>query len=299
MKGEFCRVLTSDRLELQGLLAAPEGGPSDTSVLHIHGLAGNFYENRFIDYVAGAVASQGINFLTINTRGRDYISDFFFEREDGITEYRQIGGVYELFHESIEDISAWVEFLKARGSRRIILQGHSHGALKATYYVHKIDEPVIAGLILLSPSDDFGRQRKRLGERFDEALGVAGKMIDAGRGRELIPSEYFHYPVSANTYSDIFNPNSSLKMFNLSKTDRDDLVELGTITLPTLVVVGSVDEEFIGSPSAYLSGLKAHFKNAMSFTGRIIEGAPHNYLHFESEVARHIGEWLASNRAGG
>jgi hypothetical protein len=96
LKGEYCRTLTRDGLELQGFLAIPEAGPAKTSVLHVHGLAGNFYENRFIDHVAASVVRLGVNFLTINTRGRDYISDFFWERPDGTTQYKQIGGIYEI-----------------------------------------------------------------------------------------------------------------------------------------------------------------------------------------------------------
>jgi pimeloyl-ACP methyl ester carboxylesterase len=298
MKGDFCRIITSDGLELQGLFVTPEGGTADTSVLHIHGLAGNFYENRFLDHVAQAVASEGMNFLTANTRGHDYISDFICEALEGTKEYRQIGGIYEIFSECTQDITAWVDFLKARGSTRLVLQGHSHGALKAVYYLHKTDEPTVKGLILLSPSDDFGCQRARIGERFDEALEVARQMIDQDNGRELMPGEYFHYPVSAATYFDIFKHDSDLGMFNLAGTDRRQFEEIESIRLPVLVIVGSVEEAFVDTPDGYISDLKMHFRNAKKFTGHVIEGAPHNYLGFDAEVARRIGAWLRSEMSG-
>jgi pimeloyl-ACP methyl ester carboxylesterase len=295
MKGEFCRVLTPDGLELQGILAIPEGGPADTSVLHVHGLAGNFYENRFVDHVADAVTSCGLNFLTVNNRGHDYISDFIVEEGDGATGSVQIGGIYEIFEDCLKDIAAWTGFLRSRASKRIILEGHSHGALKVTYYSYRADDPDIGGIVLLSPSDDFGGQRERVGEAFDEAVSVAREMVDRGAGRDLLPRTYFHYPVSAQTFLDIFSKDSALGMFNLSGTDRKHFAEIESIEVPVLAVVGSVDEAFLGSSRAYLDSLKAHLKNAPSFEGRVIEGAPHNYQGFDSEVAGHIGRWLESS----
>lgn len=294
MKSELLRTKTSDGLELQGLLVCPEEGLAKTSVLHVHGLAGNFYENRFVDTVAGAVIASGMNFLTVNNRGHDYISDFFYDAGDAGTEYKQIGGIYEIFSESILDTKAWIELLLAMGTENIVLQGHSHGALKVLYYLHKTQDPRVIGLILLSPSDDFGRQRGRLGDRFDEALTVAADMINKGQGASLMPAGYFHYPVSASTYVDIFNEGSALRMFNLSKTDSDEFAEIESVTVPALVIVGSVDEEFVGAPEAYISDLKKLMSSAASFDGYVIEGAPHNYLHFEREVAGCIGGWLTT-----
>ena len=292
MKGEFHRVLTPDGLELQGILAIPESGPGETSVLHVHGLAGNFYENRFVDDVADAVTSRGLNFLTVNNRGHDYISDFIVEEGDGTTGSVQIGGIYEIFEDCLKDIAAWTGFLRSRGSKRIILEGHSHGALKVTYYSYRAGDPDIAGIVLLSPSDDFGCQHERAGEAFDEAVSVAREMVDRGAARDLIPPGYFHYPVSAQTFLDIFTRDSALGMFNLSETDRKHLAEIESIEVPVLAVVGSVDEAFLGPSQEYLDSLKAHIKNAPSFEGHVIEGAPHNYQGFETEVARHIGGWL-------
>ncbi len=297
MKCEFCRAMTPDGLELQGLLVGAESGAGTTSVIHVHGLAGNFYENRFIDNVAAAVAANGVNFLTVNTRGRDYLSDFIYEETDGTTEYKQIGGIHEIFEESVLDIQAWVEFLASRGTKTFILQGHSHGALKVTYYNHKTRDSRIGGLVLLSPSDDFGGQRLRMEERFDEALDLAGRMIADGRGAVLMPEEYFHYPVSAATYMDIFGQGSHLGMYNISRTDRDQFAELASITVPVLVVVGNVEEAFVGEPRDYLDGIRGLCRNATSFEDHVIEGAPHNYLHFETQVAGRIGEWVAAHFA--
>ena len=297
MKGEFCRALTADGLELQGFLATPDGGSAETSVLHVHGLAGNFYENRFVDDVADAVTSCGLNFLTVNNRGHDYISDFIVEESDGTVGSVQIGGIYEIFGDCVKDIAAWMGFLRSRGSKRIILEGHSHGALKVAYYSYRAGDPGIAGIVLLSPSDDFGCQRERVGGAFDEAVAAARKMVDGGAARDFLPQGYFHYPVSAQTFLDIFTRDSALGMFNLSETDRKHFSELESIRVPVLAIVGSVDEAFLGSAGGYLDALKARLKNAPDFEGHVIEGAPHNYQGFDAQVAKHIGGWLKSKEA--
>jgi pimeloyl-ACP methyl ester carboxylesterase len=294
LKGELCKTITADGLELNGFLASPDGGAPETVVLHVHGMAGNFYENRFVDNVAGASVDSGLGFLTANTRGRDYLSDFIREKADGTKEYIQIGAIHEIFEDCVEDIGAWITYLRSRGMRSIILQGHSHGALKVTYYLYRKSDPGVAGLILLSPSDDFGCQRSELGDKFGEAVGVARAMVAEGRGGDLIPARYFHYPVSAATYLDIFDDGSRFRMFNLSRTDSPEFPELHAIRVPVLVIVGSVDEFFLGPPEKYLSLIEAEVEHAPDFVGEVIRGASHNYLDFEEEVARRIGKWLHS-----
>ena len=297
MKGELSRVITSDGLELQGFYAVPEGGPSKTTLLHVHGLSGNFYENRFVDHVAGAALAAGANFLTVNTRGHEYISDFICERPGGPGSV-QIGGAFELLEDCLEDIRAWADFAKTRGAERIILQGHSHGAIKATYFLSQADDRAIAGLVLLSPSDDFGLQRYRMGRRFDEILGIAKKMVDEGKGAEFLPGDYFHYHISAATYYDTFRPSSRMKMFNISMTDTHRFHELEAVTVPVLIVVGSVDEAFVGRPDEFLVDVRRRLKRTKNVTGHVLEGAPHNYTGFETDLGRHLEDWLRSRFGG-
>jgi pimeloyl-ACP methyl ester carboxylesterase len=298
MKGEFARVLTKDGLELQGLFVTPDGGASAATVIHTHGLDGNFYENRFVDHVADACVNAGFNFITSNNRGHDYISDFIVEAP-GSSEisYKQIGGIYELFEESVLDIAAWVEFARSRGSTRIIVQGHSHGALKAIFYFTKGDLDCVEGLVLLSPSDDFGKQRSALGSEFDAALDLAEGLIKKGKGLDLLPPEIFHYPISAQSYYDIYRPGSPLALFNVSRTDRDEFPELASIRVPVLMMVGSVDEAFLGDPGELLKAARDLMPNAPSFEGAVLEGAPHNYLGSDAEVGNKIGAWLKANFA--
>jgi pimeloyl-ACP methyl ester carboxylesterase len=296
MKSEFARVLTEDGLELQGLFVAPGAGAAGTTLIHTHGLDGNFYENRFIDHVAAACLEAGVNFITFNNRGHDYISDLIVEEPgSGDFSYRQIGGIYELFEECILDIAAWIGFARSRGAKRVVLQGHSHGALKAVYYMSHGDVAGVEGLVLLSPSDDFGRQRESLGEGFGTALATAEGLVSGGRGLDLMPPDLFHYPISAQSYFDIYRPGSPLGLFNLSRTDRSDFPELASIEVPVLMMVGSVDEAFLGKPFDFLDAARREMPSAPGFDGVVLEGAPHNYLGSDAEVGARIGAWLRAN----
>jgi len=310
--GEFCRVLTDDGLELNGFYQPRGTGDSTASshcLVHVHGWDGNFYENRFIDHAARVCAQQGMGFISGNNRGHDYIADILRDRRVRKSEtrkqnvgsreqkkekldYVQVGGMYEKLADSVADITAWVDFAAARGGKRVILQGHSHGAIKVAHYLMTTRDPRVCGLILLSPSDDLGLARKQLGERFSWVLARAREMTRKGSGRKLLPESDSPYPVSAATFFDCHNKDSITGMFNMSRTDRQHFPELAAVEAPVLLAVGTVEEAFVGEPQKYVDDIRACMVNCPSFTGAVIEGAPHNYLGRERELAAVLRRWL-------
>src|SRR3989344_2326231 len=74
MKTSFQRMVTQDGLELVGLLYEPEQSTSKILV-HVHGMAGNFYENKFLDAIAETLTKNNIAFLTFNNRGCELMKD--------------------------------------------------------------------------------------------------------------------------------------------------------------------------------------------------------------------------------
>lgn len=285
---EYCRFETGDGLELQGLLVEPQSR-TGRAVVHVHGWDGNCYENRFIDHAARAATAAGYGFFAFNNRGHDYIADIL---RPGTGDYLQLGGMYERLADCIPDIGAALDFVARRGYRQVILQGHSHGAIKAAHYcVTRVDRRV-RGLVLLSPSDDLGWGRKLMGRRFDAARRAAGRLLKAGRGRELLPAAMFPYPVSAGTFLDAFGPDSIAAMFNVSRTERREFPELGRIEVPVLAAAGTVDEAFVGPAAEYLAAIRKRLANAPAVTTAVISGAPHNYLGKEAQLAAVLRRWL-------
>jgi pimeloyl-ACP methyl ester carboxylesterase len=282
--------------------------PNRFCVVHVHGWDGNFYENRFIDYAAAECGRIGIGFISGNNRGHDYIADILrsgrsqksecrsqnaeVRRRKEKLDYVQVGGMYEKLADSVADIRAWVDFAAARGAKSIILQGHSHGAIKVAHYLTTTRDPRVCGLILLSPSDDMGLARKQLGERFSWVLSRAREMTSKGSGRKLLPEKDSPYPVSAATFFDCHNKDSITGMFNMSRTDRQHFPELTAVEVPVLLAVGTVEEAFVGKPQKYVDDIRACMVNCPSFTGAVIDGAPHNYLGRERELAGVLRRWL-------
>lgn len=297
----YTRILTTDNLELQGLIFVPNDALKGI-VLHLHGLAGNFYENRFLDYMANEYVNRGIAFATVNLRGHDYISDLI-KVEDGKIKYVRIGGAYEILEDAEYDIESWIHSLKEKlGVKKIILQGHSTGAIKAIYYLYikdkKGEESHIDGLILLSPSDDIGLQKRNLRDRFTEALNMAKRFIEEKKPEHLMPLDiFFDYPLSAKTYVNIFGENSFYRVLELTEPSSYAYAKriLSHIKVPTLIVYGDYHEAIIKEPEYYIARLKELLSNAPKVDSSIIHGAPHNYLGYEEKVAKIVADWVKEN----
>jgi len=323
---ELCRVTTDDGLELNGFYHSggtrSEGRGAGTSIpdpqrlvsspfclVHVHGWDGNFYENRFTDHAARACGRAGVGFAAFNNRGHDYISDILRTRRSQKAKgkgqkseprlgYVQVGGMFERFGECLLDVKAAVDFAVARGWRKVFLQGHSLGAVKVTYYLAQTHDPRVAGLILLSPADTMGWIREKLGHAFPKALAHAQRLLEASRGTELMPLRFYETPVSARTFVEAYGPRSLTGVFNISRTDRQRFPELAAITVPVLLEVGTVEEYFVGSAQRFVDGIAERLEHCPSFTGIVIEGAPHNYLGHEQALTDELEDWLQGRIRG-
>ena len=124
MKQELVRVNSIDEIEQPGILYTPNED-TDKIVIHVHGLNGNFYENRFLDILAKSYTDKNYAFLTLNNRGRDFITELLKGNDFTI-----IGGSLERFKDCILDIDGVLNWAKEKGYKEIILEGHSYGCNK-------------------------------------------------------------------------------------------------------------------------------------------------------------------------
>ena len=79
-------------------------------VINIHGWAGNFYENIFVQEEALALNSCNISFLTFNNRGHDF-KCYLSNSKNGNSIVG--GGLYEDASESKFDIEGAINFCKS------------------------------------------------------------------------------------------------------------------------------------------------------------------------------------------
>lgn len=285
MKIEFCRTNTKDELRLDGLLFGPEK-VAEMAVLHIPGRAGNFYANGFLDVMARIYTDNGFALLSVNTRGHDHIADF---RIGATQQIKRIGQAFEIFEECIFDIGAWIDFLKSKGYKKIILQGHSQGAAKIIYFLNKNLLPEIIATVLMSPADASGLLRKYAPEKFVHDLELAKKMIADGRGEELLPKKIRNwYYISAKTYANEMGGKDA-DIFPIF--DNGDFRKLESAKIPILAFYGENEDTLINSAQKDSEIIALHLKNEKSKTF-IINNADHTYFGKEEEMVQAIIGWI-------
>jgi pimeloyl-ACP methyl ester carboxylesterase len=289
-KNQLIQIPTSDGLYLHGYYVTSES--KETVVLHIHGFQGNFYENSFIYALANELESQNIGFLSVNTRGNGRDSDF--NTVSG--EIKRIGACYELLEEAHLDISAWIEFLIKEGYKKITLQGHSLGTIKAVRYLFegkhkaKIDK-----LILLAPFDKKALMVNSGRTDIQELLDKAALKVAEGKGEEIITTEFEDIEVSYKTFISWYQQDDLGRMFEFCSSDYDFPI-LKKINIPTKIIVGSEDEYFHQSnPEHPEEAMEILLKNIPNAKGKLIKHAPHSFVPYEGELANEVSLFVTGN----
>ena len=184
---ELVEVRTTDGLLLTGLFAA--AGPAASpprfdAALVMHGAASSFDEGFLRDFSA-ALGARGLPTLRAGNRGHDIVN-----RGDG--RGRLLGTAFERIDDCVLDWRAWLDLLDARGYRRVLLFGHSLGAVKSAYYLAHERDARVAGCVLASPPR-FNTERMLACERGDElaaTLAAAQAALAAGRPDEIIRTTF-------------------------------------------------------------------------------------------------------------
>ncbi len=290
VKTTFLRAATADHLLLQGLLHQPEQHPWEGAVLHVHGMGGNFYENRFLDTMAKAYTDAGLALLTVNTRGHDAMADVPLVAGDSASIRR--GVAYETFAECVHDIAAWLDLLSSRTEAPVFVQGHSLGASKAVYYLQQTGDERVQGLVLLSATEMLQYAEAQSGHA--DRVTEAAALLKEGRGGELLPGLVWDdgYVMSASTYVDFTTRGNPIDVFSGYAPGQP--APLGQVRTPLLAVMGTNDEGIVAigtTAHAYLDLLRAKATACASFETYIPE-CNHGYRGAENQVATTVSTWL-------
>ncbi len=292
MKISSRRIYTTDGLELFGLLYEPEIKTSSV-VVHVHGMAGNFYENIFLDYLAKTLTDQGIAFFTFNNRGCESFKDLPRIME-GKRSYARMGNAYENFEDCILDISSAINMMAKEGFSKIQLSGHSLGCAKVSYYLAETADSRINSVLLLSPADMLGLVRVDE-KRFEKDNEEAILLTKAGKGNELISHQVWdEYPLSAYTYLSLFGNASKAAIFNFY--DPSDMLEvLARITQPMSTIMGRKDDALVVSIEETMSRIEKAAKSSSHVETKILGDANHSYTGDEQNLADEILRWVKKN----
>lgn len=291
MKTSFQRIITKDNLELAGLLYEPESG-SKKVVVHVHGMAGNFYENKFLDFIAETLTSNGTALFVFNNRGCELIKDLY-KVEDGKRTMVRLGSAYEIFEDSIFDIKAAIDFVSLKGFSKIHLSGHSLGAPKVAYYAAEGNDDRLSSVIFLSPADMVGLVT--MDKNHDRDMNMAKKMIAEDRGDELLPFPVLwdQSPLSAKSYISLGDKDSRVAIFNFHNPD-DTLSVLSRIKIPILAVMGRKDDALVVSIEETMDRIKKATTGSPKVETNILGDADHGYSEHGQQLADEINTWVQS-----
>src|SRR5215207_7515239 len=274
---EIVYTETADGLTLEGAVIRPTTAAArPVPVVWVHGLTGRFYAKSSI-LTGRDLAAEGYTFVSGNNRGHDFGARVM--RKDG--DALLAGGGWERFDESPHDVDAWITFAAALGFERIVVLGHSLGALKVAYYQALRQDPRVAGLIAASPPIQAAR--------FDpEMQRLAERMEAEGKGQDLLP--WGSSRAGAGTHSaDTFlnRVRTGLDQYGLDAPEP----AIGKVRCPVLAFFGTVQDT---GTEVDLEMIRRNAKAAERVDTAIIDGADHVYTGREWAVARVIANWLAT-----
>lgn len=282
MKQELVRMSSVDNIEMVGMLYEPEE-KSNRIVIHVHGLCGNFYENKFLDTLAKTYTNKGYSFLTFNNRGTNFISELIKGND-----FEVIGGCYEKFKDCLLDIEGAITYAKNKKYTEIILEGHSYGCNKVLYYYEKKRDTSIKKIILLAPCDIPQECVKFLSkEEYETAKQESTKLVNEGNESELINfSVNANGVISAGTYYNDFLPNGENDFIRYSDGENGKSELLNNINIPVLVVFGDIDECVLTKD---IEIVKKYLNNNIANCNiEIIKGADHSYTNRYEELGKII-----------
>ena len=288
------RFKASDGVELCGWFTNKDD--TNTAVIHLHGMSGNGYENKFLDHIRDSYLKNEISFFTINTRGSGIISNLTLNNNDGTTSLKKGGSCYEVFQECVYDIEGAIETMKDLGKTRIILQGHSLGCSKVVYYLTaNMDlkfQKLVKKIVLLAPTNVI--KFLELDNNHKMNYQKAQNLQKNNNGAELVDfyCGYFKFPISADSYISLSTPQSPVDIYSNQK-DSDS--SLGRLEILSLIVYGDVDMGIIdiyGSVENYIKEIDL-FNNS-NIKIEIIKGANHGYNNLEEELCKILQKFIVS-----
>jgi pimeloyl-ACP methyl ester carboxylesterase len=178
---------------------------------------------------------------------------------------------------ALDEITAWVAWLRQKSVKQIVLLTHSRGANQAMVYAAVQVDPEITHLVMLAPGVDDSPQRfeSRYGSTFNATLERVKKEKNAGRGNQLLENVDFWYCPKATV-----TPDSFLSYYGENSRFRKVQYYIPKIEVPTLVVIAGADQ-LVQNAAAKL----APFVESKQIQLVTIEGSGHFFLDFNIEEA--------------
>lgn len=256
-------IATKRGVILNGVLFESEK-KSDTVLIEITGIHGNFYSNPFYFNIGDTLSKNGIDFIYAQT------CDAFGEIETINVKTKKkeiIGSWNERFFNAEEDIVAYIDFA-AKNYKKIILAGHSLGANKIIYYLSRNFDERIDKFIFLSPAN-LSYMMKNV---TDYEKKIIKKYVDYGQGEKILPFEFMGWVIcTANTANDWI----SVILNNVHVEEDGDFSQIEKIRHEGALFIGTYDNFTCGDPTNFLKNINNHMqtakKNKLGRVGKLLK----------------------------
>lgn len=283
------QVETKRGVLLNGVLFN-ETKSSDTVLIAITGIHGNFYSNPFYYNIGYTLNKGNIDFIYAQTNDA-----FGAEKVMNIKTKKLeiIGSCNEDFNYTDEDIEAYLNFAEKKNYKHIYLSGHSLGANKIIYYLSRNHDKRVEKYLLLSPANIT----HLLKVVTDEEKYIIQNYIKNGKENEIIPFELLGWiQCTAKTaYNWVFN--NILNNVHVEK--NGDFSQINEINHKGAMLIGTYDRFTYGDPSGFLTNINNHTKYPKENKLIFIEKTGHTYQKKQQEVAdiilKLIKEWREEN----
>lgn len=287
MQSKIVKIQTPRKFLLNGILL---GDPNAENItIFIHGLDGDLFSQ--IELIEKIISKKN-SVLVFNNRGSAVVSSVsqISAKERKGYKSHTIGMAHEVFTDCVDDIEGAIKCAKGFGAKKIFLMGHSTGCQKSVYYLSKKQGDIIKGVMLLAPMSDFAdtfafTDRKT----YNMAVSFARKMVENGKGHDLMPERIWPNTIDAQRFISLFTPDSVEEIFSYA-SNRDPKL-LKKIKQPVLVVLAENDEYKDRDISLIADWFSDNMKKDNTEIS-IIKKAPHKFQDHVDELSKVVKNWL-------
>lgn len=279
---------TKSGIIFRGNLSEPD--IKNAIIIHIHGMSGSYTDSNFYEPMHSGYPAQRIAFLVGEHRGTGSITEFETTRGK-----IKIGSALEKFEDCVEDIQAWVDFALSLGYSKIWLHGHSLGAPKVVYYMHRVQPNRVTGLVLLSPSEMVGLVHDPVGQiDYDVMFPEAVKLVNEGKPSAILSRKLWEVnTMSAGTFLNLFASGTNSAIFNYADSSLGWQV-VNNILVPVVAITGTKDDGIatVIDANKAMEKLKLELVKSPKVKTIVYENAEHNFEGFEKKIVRDVVNFI-------
>jgi pimeloyl-ACP methyl ester carboxylesterase len=248
-------------------------------IICLHGVGSNFYGSTMMNVLAEGLHSAQWDVLRVNTRGHDYCYVGSFKM--GV---RRFGSGYETVADCVHDIAAWVQWAEQAGYERVVLLGHSLGAIKTVFSQTQETSDLVVAVLAISPPR-LEHEVFLVGERSDEfraSFSAAENLLAQGLADELVDVTFpFPLLITAASYVDKYGAQDRYNIVNLVEH----------LNVPTHFIYGGSELTDGNTAFAGLADILVDKVRDSALVGlvsvEVIAGADHLYMrHLDTLLAR-------------